>query len=166
MLRIVPGPFVLWVGKWLDLFSRSNLTYPGWQSEAQNTALALGAVAAILTGLIFGKATQSRLRMLTIVGTVITFIFIASCWLIWHLLGKGMPPSQAKSLQDLWEGVYIASMVLLVVTITMGALSLGQTKRKMTWIMVSLIVFAILLIGAYFVLFRGFTTIHLFSAKW
>jgi hypothetical protein len=142
--RIVPGPAVLWAGQWFELFSRTHLTYPDFQAEAQATALLVGSFLAVIIGLSLGDASRRLLRILTGLSFLFTIISIIACWYMWFRLGKPMFPPDAKSLQDVWEGLSIIAMVMMVTTISLGCLLPTQESRTSLWI--ALLLFALVIV--------------------
>jgi hypothetical protein len=150
IVQVVPAPLVIWVTQWLDLFSLSVFTYPGWRIQAQNTAAALGVVAAIAIALTLKGARVSFLRRSAIFSLVIAVGILAACWYIWVRLGNAMSAQDAKWLQDVWEGLYILAMVLIVATISMGLLSIKRRKRNTALIVFTVIGLVLFFIVGYF----------------
>src|SRR5262249_7980090 len=144
----VPGPIVLWAGQWFELFSRTHLIYPEWQRDAEDTALALGVFSAISICSTLNGFSRSRLRRLAGYGFLLTVTFLAACWAIWFHLGKGMPSADAMFWQDIWKGLYILAMMLLVATISVAALSAREETNKAFWIIVALVLAVIIVIVA------------------
>lgn len=145
---VVPGPAALFIGKWLDLFSQTHLTYPNWQVGAERIAIGTGAVVAILLSILLSGASKGLLKGLTWAGFALTVLGLAGCWAIWFHLGPSMPPANAVWWQDVWQGLYIVTMVLLVATITIGAMTLHEDKPKTFWWILIAIVVVLLVVAA------------------
>jgi hypothetical protein len=143
---IVPGPAVVWVGKWLDLFSRTHLTYPEWQDDAQNTAAAVGTFVAIIICLTLNGVRRTLLKWMTLLGSIATLSLLAACWTLWFQLGKAMPAAEVMLRQDIWKGLYITAMVMMVATISVGALSLREESSKIFWVVVGVAALLIVVI--------------------
>jgi hypothetical protein len=138
---IVPGPAVVFIGKWFELFSSTPLGYPQWQHDAENIALLISAFIAIVLCLILRSAPRGLLLGLTLAGLVLTLIFLVACLWIRHRLGIPEPSiSDVRWWQDIWEYVYIAAMVFLVATITVGGLYEGEARPWVFWIIFASIV--------------------------
>jgi hypothetical protein len=149
---IVPGPALFFIGKWLELFSGTHLTYPEWQNKADQIALAGGSVIAIVLCILLRAAPRGILYGFAWAGFALTFILLIACWLIWFHLGTPMPSnSDVMWWQDVWEGIYIAAMLFLVATLTAAGLYEGETHPILFWILFALIVIIVLaIIASYF----------------
>lgn len=138
---VIPGPAVLFIGKWLDLFSETHLTYPNWQLGAERIAIGASAVVAILLSILLSGVSKEALKGWTWAGFALTILGLAGCWGIWFHLGPSMPAADAVWWQDVWQGLYIVTMVLLVATVTLAAMTLQEDKPKtFWWIFVAIIV--------------------------
>ncbi len=130
---VVPGPAVLLAGKWIDLFSATHLTYPDWQEGADLIALAVAGVVAVVLSIALKDTSKALLKALIWIGLILVLAGLATCWAIWFHLGTPMQPVDASWFQNVWQGVYIVTMVVLVATITVSALSLREDKPKAFW---------------------------------
>jgi hypothetical protein len=128
---VVPGPAVLLAGKWINLFSATHLTYPDWQEGADLIALAIAAVVAVVLSIALKDASKALIW----IGLVLVLAGLATCWSIWFHLGTPMQAVDASWFQNVWQGVYIVTMVVLVATITVSALSLRKDKPKAFWML-------------------------------
>jgi uncharacterized membrane protein len=129
---VVPGPTVLLAGKWIDLFSATHLTYPDWQEGADLIALAVAAVVAVVLSIALKDTSKALLKALIWIGLILVLAGLATCWAIWfHLAHRCSPLTRAGF--KMWQGVYIVTMVVLVATITVSALSLREDKPKAFW---------------------------------
>ena len=63
---IVPGPAVVFIGKWFELFSSTPLGYPEWQHDAENIALLISAFITIVLCFILKSASRGLLLGLTL----------------------------------------------------------------------------------------------------
>lgn len=142
---VVPGPAVLLAGKWINLFSATHLTYPDWQEDADRIAIGAAAVVAVALAIALKDTSKAILKALVWVGLALVLAGLVICWLIWFHLGKPMQPEDALWFQNMWEGIYITTMVTLVATITVGALSLREDKPKTFWTIA--IISALIVIG-------------------
>jgi len=59
-----------------------------------------------------------------------------------------MPSADAMFWQDIWKGLYIFAMMLLVATISVAALSAREETNKAFWIIVALVLAVIIVIVA------------------
>jgi phosphate/sulfate permease len=151
---IVPGPAVVFIGKWFELFSSTSLTYPQWQHDAENIALGIGAFIAIVLCLVLKSAPKELLLGLTLTGLVLTLIFLVACLWIYHRLGTPEPSiSDVRWWQDIWKYAFIAAMVFLVATLTVGGLYEGEAHPWIFWIIFAVIV--ALLVGVAVWWWRG-----------
>lgn len=138
---VVPGPAILFVGTWLDLFSSTFLVYPNWQLEADRLSLALGALVSIVLSILLSGKTAETLRRLAWAGFVLALVFLGACAGIWFHLGSPLPPEAVQWWHDVWRFVYILAMVSTVATITLAAMSLQSRAPKLyLWLFVVLAV--------------------------
>jgi hypothetical protein len=145
---VVPGPAVLLAGKWIDLFSATHLTYPNWQEDADLIALAVSAVVAVILSIALKDSSKALLKTLIWIGLVLVLAGLATCWAIWFHLGTPMQPVDASWFQNVWQGVYIVTMVVLVATITVSALSLREDKPKAFWTLALGAIVLLAIVGA------------------
>jgi hypothetical protein len=149
---IVPGPAVLFVTQWLNLFSVTNLTSPEWQTSAERLSLAVGSFVAVILSILLRDAQKPRLKVWAWIGFVLTLVCVGACWGIWFYLGPPGPgqrgPAEPGRWRDVWEGVFVLAMVLLVATISLAALSLEE-RSKWFWILVIVSVAALIGIAVY-----------------
>lgn len=125
---IVPGPAVVFIGKWFELFSSTPLGYPQWQHDAENIALLISAFIRA-----FVRTYSGRIRD--------DLNPPDRCLWIRHRLGTPEPSiSDVTWWQDIWEYVYIAAMVSLVATITVGGLYEGEAHPVVFWTILAIIV--------------------------
>jgi MFS family permease len=142
----VPGPAVVIVGKWLDLFSQTPIANPEWEDGATKFALAVGAFVATVLCLVSRDINRNRLIILTLVGFGLTLVCLAVCWGIWFHLGPPKFGERAKDStgwQDLWETFYIAGMILLITTISAGSLAQRDEWPVVFWIVVGISLLAL-----------------------
>jgi TRAP-type C4-dicarboxylate transport system permease large subunit len=143
---IVPGPAVVFIGKWFELFSSTPLGYPQWQHDAENIALLIGAFIAIVLCLILKSSPKRLLFAFALAGLVLTLVAVAVCLWIRHHLGTPTTSiSDVRWWQDIWEYFYIAAMVLLVATITLAGLYEGEAHPWVFWAVFAII--AAILVG-------------------
>jgi hypothetical protein len=150
---IIPGPALLFVGKWLDLFSRTHLTSPEWEDNAQQLALAVGAFVAVVLSIGLRNAGEVFLKALTWVGFWLTLAGLSACWGIWFYLGPPSPgqhaPANPPMWRDVWYALFVTAMVLLVATITVAGLSVEKKNSRWFWILVAVAVLVLIAIAAY-----------------
>jgi len=136
---VVPGPALVFVGKWLSLFSATRLTHPEWQQSADAISLSVGAFVAIFLCIGIAGKRKTVLRRWSWIGFGLTLFFLAGCWFVRLHLG---PPRLGEAApdptfwQNLWQTFYILAMILLITTITLGALTLKEDKPGWFWIIV------------------------------
>jgi hypothetical protein len=154
---IVPGPAVLFVTQWLNLFAATNLTSPEWQTSAEQLSIAGGSFVAVTLSILLRDAQKARLKLWAWIGFVLTLACLGACWGIWFHLGPPGPgqraPFEPGSWRDVWEGIFVLAMILLVATISVAALSLEE-RSKWFWILVILPVLALIGIAIYVVWWR------------
>jgi hypothetical protein len=149
----IPGPIVLWLNAWLDLFSGTALTHPKWEHEAHLWAAAIGSFVSLVVVLFLRRTAQKRLRVLGIIAFAVTLIAFAVCTRYWLLLGEPMEATRALQLQDRWEIAFVVAMASVSGTVTLGAMyARDQTKNFAAWI----IAFLILVVIALIIYFRVF----------
>jgi hypothetical protein len=149
---VTPAPALVIVGKWLALFSATRLAHPEWQESADAIALGVGAFVAVFLCIGLADARKEMVRRWAWVGFVLTLLALAGCWGIWFYLGPPRAGERAPDpvfWRDLWQTLYIAAMVLLIATISLGALSLEQDKPGWFWTIaaVATIVLLVALVG-------------------
>jgi hypothetical protein len=100
---VLPGPVLIFIGKWLDLFTYTNLTSPVWRYDAQNIALGIGAFVAVVLSIGLNQTRKDTLRVLTWIGFGITLVLLAACWGIWFHLGPPGPERLAPTAPTVWR---------------------------------------------------------------
>jgi hypothetical protein len=134
----LPGPAVLFVGEWLDLFTEVGLASPEWQVGAHKAALAIGAFVSVALSMLL---RDSDVRLLKRSGWALFGLTIAAllgCWAIWFHLGPPPPGGLATAnpawWRDIWRVVYVVAMVLLVTTLTVASLTLEKKNSAVFWV--------------------------------
>ena len=151
----VPGPIVLWLNAWLDLFSGIALSLPKWEHEAHLWAAALGSLSSLVVVLFLRSTAKKRLRILGITAFAVALLAFACGVRYWLLLGEPMEASHALQLQDRWEIAFVVGMTSVSATVTLGALyAREQNKRFAAWIIGFLVLVVIALIACIY--FRVF----------
>jgi hypothetical protein len=136
---VVPGLALVFVGKWLALFSTTRLTHPEWQQLADEIALGAGAFVAMFLCIGMAGAPKRRLRLWSWIGFALTLLFLAGCWAVRLYLGPSRPGEIAPDpifWQSVWQTLYILAMILLIATVTLGALTLKRDKPAWFWVIV------------------------------
>jgi hypothetical protein len=77
---IVPGPAVLFVTQWLNLFAATNLTSPEWQTSAEQLSIAGGSFVAVTLSILLRDAQKARLKLWAWIGFVLTLACLGACW--------------------------------------------------------------------------------------
>jgi hypothetical protein len=139
-----PGVAVAFVSRWIDLFGRTNLVYPGWQDLAEKTSLAIGAFAAIGICLAFQKVPQTIILILCGLCFVATFIGFYFCFSDWAALGKPLSHEAIMALRDDWYKWYVISMVLMISTLSFGSLAIEKSTPILFWIIASVAIIIVL----------------------
>ncbi|UQS16600.1 hypothetical protein [Pseudomonas sp. HS6] len=130
---VIPAPAVLWVAKWLGLFSTTFITLPGWQQDTNDLALAMGTFIAVAIALVYNEASPLALRKKAKWLLFLSIFLIYTCLFIHLYLGKGMEPDEVIKWQDIWRITYISAMTAIIATITLGALSIRDDGSKSIW---------------------------------
>lgn len=146
---VVPGLALVFVGKWLELFSTTRLTHPEWQPWADEIALGAGAFVAVFLCIGMGGVPKRKLRFWSWICFTLTLLFLAGCWFVRMNLGPPRPGEIAPDpifWQGVWQTLYILAMILLIATLTLAALTLKQDKPVWFWVAVCLGA-AILVVG-------------------
>jgi hypothetical protein len=103
--------------------------------------LLISAFITIVLCFILKSASRGLLLGLTLAGFVMTLILLIACLWIRHRLGTPEPSiSDVTWWQDIWEYVYIAAMISLVATITVGGLYEGEAHPVVFWTILAIIV--------------------------
>ncbi|WP_316178083.1 MULTISPECIES: hypothetical protein [unclassified Bradyrhizobium] len=144
---VVPSLALVFVGKWLELFSTTRLTHPEWQLWVDDIALGAGAFVAMFLCIGMEGAPKKRMRFWSWIGFALTLLLLAGCWLVRLYLGPPRPGEIAPDpifWQDVWQTLYILAMILLIATLTLAALTLKRDKP--VWFWVSVVVGALILV--------------------
>lgn len=144
---VVPGPALLFAGKWIELFSATQLSYPGWAAAADRLALGISTAVAVLLSVALKDTSKPVLKGLLWAGFLLFIVGILACSIFWFRLGSPMSPADVSRLQTFWEAAYVATLVDLVATITVAALSLREDKPKWFWALVVATVLLAVAIG-------------------
>jgi hypothetical protein len=148
----VPSPAVLFVSQWLGLFANTPLTNPTWHNVAENTALAIGAFVSLMMSILLKDWSNDDLRRYAWYFFWATLAAFALCGMISGLSALGFATQIPEALfQGVWAFVFVASMVLTIVTISLGAMSLKDDRPVLFWVLVILCVLAVLGIVGYVV---------------
>jgi hypothetical protein len=151
----VPGPIVLWLNAWLDLFSGTALSHPKWEHEAHLWAAAIGSFVSLVVVLFLRRTAQKRLKILGMIAFAVALLAFAFCAKYWLLLGEGMEASRALQLQDRWEIAFVLGMTSVSATVTLGAMyARERNKNFAAWIIGFLVLVVIALIACIY--FRVF----------
>jgi hypothetical protein len=130
----------------------TNLTSPEWQTSAERLSLASGSFVAVVLSILLRDAQKSQLKVWAWIGFFLTLACLGACWTIWFYLGPPGPgqrgPSEPGWWRDIWEGVFVLGMILLVSTISVAALSLEE-RSKWFWILVIVPLLALIAIAIY-----------------
>jgi hypothetical protein len=148
VFSILPGPAVLFVTKWLNLFLYTPLVYPNWQKNAENISLAIGSFAAIALCLVYRNAPSKKLVQIGKYLLLATAVGIAICLGLWFILGRAFSNPIAQPLQDSWFICFVATMTLMVATISIGSLSIRDKRPSRFWPVV--VVAALILVAGAF----------------
>jgi hypothetical protein len=137
----VPGPAVVFVGKWLELFSVTHIANPEWEDGATRIAVGVGAFIAVILSLVLNgvNVNRDRLVVITLVGFGLTLVFLAGCWGIWYYLGPPNPgelDSYRPVWQDRWQTAYVFGMIFLITSISTGVLSQRDERPLLFWFVV------------------------------
>lgn len=144
-----PGPALVIIGKWLNLFSTTIVAYPEWQADATNLALAIGTVFAIALPFAVGDVDKARVRIFGALCLLIMFVFVMICLFIWFHLGPPDPGQTRVNVplwHDIWELVYISAMVLLIVAITLLTLSIDDRHNVLFWFIAAIAIFVVVVV--------------------
>jgi hypothetical protein len=144
---VVPSLALVFVGKWLELFSTTRLAHPEWQQSAYEIALGAGAFVAVFLCISMEGAPKRKLRFWSWIGFALTLFFLAGCWLVRLYLGPPRPGEIAPDpilWQGVWQTLYILAMILLIATLTLAALTLKRDKP--VWFWVAVVVGALILV--------------------
>lgn len=148
-----PGVAVAFVSRWLDLFGKTNLVYPGWQDLGEKTSLAIGAFVAVGICLACQKVPQTILLVLCGLCVIATLTGFYLCFSDWTALGKPLSSEAVTSLRDDWYKWYVISMVLMISTLSFGSLAIEKTSTVLFWVL-SGIAIVIVVLGAAFIFLR------------
>lgn len=122
----VPGPLIFLTSQWLRLFENTDLVYPPWAKQAQNTSLALGVVAIAIMSLVVSDWPKKWLKVgaaiLLAAALAVVYYYLV---IIGDQLGPASAPSELEvaALQRRWYLSFIGSMVLMMTAIGMAILS-------------------------------------------
>jgi hypothetical protein len=121
----VPGPLVVLVGQWLKLFVNTDLVYPGWAKDAQDTSLALGVVAVAVVSLVVSEWPKFWLKVVTTLLLVGAGVLVYYYWVVIgdRLAPSGLPELEVLHQHRLWYNSFVASMILFMAGIATGVLS-------------------------------------------
>jgi hypothetical protein len=148
----IPSPAVLFVSQWLGLFARTSLTNPTWQNDAENTALGIGAFVALMISILLKDWSNDDLRRYALRFFWATLAAFALCAAISFFSGFGFATLVPDPLlQGIWGFVFVASMVLMIVTVSLGAMSLRDDRPVLFWVLVALCALALLGLGGYLI---------------
>jgi hypothetical protein len=151
----VPGPIVLWLNAWLDLFSGTALSHPKWEHGAHLWAAAIGSFVSMVIVLFLRRTAQKHLKVLGIIAFAVALLSFAGCVRYWLLLGQPMEASRALQLQDRWEIAFVVGMTSVSATVTLGAMYAREKNKKLAmWIIGFLVLVVIALIACIY--FRVF----------
>jgi hypothetical protein len=151
----VPGPIAFFVAKWVGLFSQTTLAHPRWEVNANNDALAIGAVTTAILSFLLRGSSKRRLKVFAVIGFVAVIVGIAACLYFWFWLGAAMPERDVRQLQDYWRITYTATLVVLVATISIGAVSAtGRADSNKKWMWVSVVLGSALLLLVVFIILK------------
>jgi hypothetical protein len=159
----VPGPLVFLIGQWLKLFVSTDLAYPTWAKQAQDTSLALGVVAVAIMSLAVSEWPKRWLKIGTwlLLAAAAGFVFYYMV-IIADRLDPALAPSELEVSRQhrLWYLSFIASMVLFMMGIAMGVLSQPDPppgswaamtwRQKLIWIAAGIAAGSVLLVGLAF----------------
>ncbi len=138
----VPGPAVLFVGEWLDLFTNAGLASPEWQVGAHSAALAIGAFVALVLSILLKSAGGRTLHALAWGLFILTVVALGACLAIrFHLRPPtpgGLAVTDPDFWRELWRLIYIVAMVLLVATVAVASLTLEKKSAVLFWILAAL----------------------------
>jgi hypothetical protein len=146
---VVPGVALAFVNQWVGLFSRTPIPLPKWREEANDLATAIGVFAAIGICILWRNREKSELiiRGKVLFFTTIGLIILCAALLFW----LGRPPDEYTNIiQEVLKWLYVCTLVFVIATIAMMALSLDESS-KVFWTVVIASAVVVVLIGAYFV---------------
>jgi hypothetical protein len=147
-----PGPALVIIGKWLNLFSGTIIAYPEWQVDATNLALAVGAVVAVVLPFAMVNTDKAKLRRLGIVFLSLMFVLVVICVAIWFHLGpldSGQARVNVPVWHDIWELSYILAMIFLIGSVTSLTLSIDERHTALFWIITGIAI-TVVVIGILF----------------
>ncbi len=127
LFKVLPGPFVVFLGWWFSLFDATSLAHPDWRLLANSTSLALAAVTSLVIVLYRRKAEST----LTVWATVALLVFLAlavACNHYYDLLEAPQPRGQVEAYKSRWRSAYIGMMVALSICVSFAACALTRPK--------------------------------------
>ena len=143
-----PGPAVVIIGKWLNLFSGTIIAYPEWQVDATNLAIAVGAVVAIALPFTMENIAKTRLRTLGIILLSLMFVLVVICVAIWFHLGPPDPGQVRANVplwHDIWELSYVSAMICLIGSVTLLTLSIDERHRILFWVVTGIAIIVVVI---------------------
>ena len=149
-----PGPAVLFCSQWLGLFSKTQLAHPVWEVSASDLALAISAVVAVILSLLWRGLPQNSLRRRASWFAILGITGLATCWILYVLLGRGMASETASVLQEIWKVAYVVAMVSLVSSITTGVMALEEKKPSYVFWIVLILAGIVASLLIYYFFFR------------
>src|SRR5690349_8367095 len=137
VVSVLPGPMVLFVTKWLDLFLFIPVfVHPHWQTSAQNASLGLGSLVAVVLCLLHRKpetADDENLRRRSRQFLYLTLAGFFLCWLCHFVINRPFFVPAASEIQDVWFLFFVATMTLMVAAITFAVLSRREERSGWFW---------------------------------
>jgi len=158
ILRVLPGPIVVYAQSWTSLFANTHFANPEWRIPAENEGVALGTIFMVVLALLSSDAPSRPLRLFAIVLLILTFGLLAVCRSIYFLLGPPEPGAHALDSpwwNEVWSIAYTAAIVSLIATISVAVLSRGEERTRLAWIiLVGSILLLLACIAFYFFCMR------------
>ena len=133
IVKIAPGPLIVWLGSWFSLFNAVGLAHPDWLTIANNVALALAAVVSVVIFL-FRRKSQTTLSKWAVFCLVVFLMLAAVCIRYYYLLETPRSRIQAEGYKNAWFLFYISMLVALSACISFSACALTRTKPSLSLI--------------------------------
>jgi hypothetical protein len=146
--RGLPGPAIAAANAWLALFLQTPLTDPTWEMSASHTSSAIGAFLAVALSILLKDTPRPWLRVCAWIGVLLTLAGLWGCWHYSQELDRAIADiAEVKRLQNYWMWTYIATMVVLICTVTLSVMSLEETKPRLV-VVIAIVALIVLLVVA------------------
>jgi hypothetical protein len=126
----VPGLLAGWVNSWTNLFSKTMFAPPNSDGSPDLAAAALATVICVILAYLAHTWNQARLKKYAYSSFISALACFVGIFLIRFYLKYPRPREMVETLYEIWTGVYVVALILVLVAILFAVMTLLARRQR------------------------------------